>query len=160
MSRVTEGDCHHPPRKRKNHRGKRQGNEPFPGVQNDETAWPPLQVKVQNLIRQMVRVHQYSRCKSQRNGQQFAGERPDCHSCPSRQQRVICRPQIRKLESRNSSQSDGESSRFVHSQNIIPFRRVTVSVSKRQVQCLCIVGCDRTKKSSSRGARLEWQNIL
>ena len=95
VSRVTEGDCNHPPRKRKNHRGSRQGSEPFPGVQSDETAWPPLQVKVPNLIRQMVRVHQYSRGKSQRNGQQFAGERPDCRSCPSRQQRVICRPQIR-----------------------------------------------------------------
>ena len=95
VSRVTEGDCHHPPRKRKNHRGSRQGGEPFPGVQNDETEWPPLQVKVPNLIRQMVRVHQYSRGKSQRNGQQFAGERPDCRSCRSRQQRVIYRPQIR-----------------------------------------------------------------
>ena len=95
VSRVTEGDCQHPPRKRKKHRGNRQGNEPFPGVQNDETAWPLFQVKVPNLIRQMVRVHQYSRGKSQRNGQQFAGERPDCRSCPSRQQRVICRPQIR-----------------------------------------------------------------
>ena len=95
VSRVTEGDCQQPPRKRKKHRGNRQGNEPFPGMQNDETARPPLQVKVPNLIRQMVRVHQYSRGKNQRNGQQFAGERPDCHSCPSRQQRVICRPQIR-----------------------------------------------------------------